>query len=106
MKQTNVEAQINDLLREYIFLKDEIRIKTKRLSEIQTWLKSKGTFSTDLYVCAVKLQTRTGLAGLEVVAEAIGRAILEEHDLIRVSEFLLVNVSAKVLDLGDNHELR
>ncbi len=89
------EDQVNALLAEYLALQEELKIKGKRYDEIRNWCKAQGTFATDQYVCAVKLQTRVGLAGLETVTTALGREILEENDLIRESEFLLVSVSPK-----------
>lgn len=95
MELTNIETEVNAVLTEFLILTADIKAKTKRLEEIKKWCKDRGTFSTSKFVCSVNLRTRTGLAGLEIVIDAIGKQILEDNDLIRTSEFLLVTVSKK-----------
>ncbi len=92
-------THLDEMLQELIALEQDVKIKYKRIEEIKAWCKEQGSFATDHHVCSVKEHTRTGLAGLDVVAKALGRDLLEDLDLIRVSQFLTVHVSKRCLEL-------
>lgn len=92
-----VETQVEQVLAELLLLEQEVKIKSKRIDEIRKWCKEQGSFSTMNYVCVVKPRTRVGLAGLEVVAAAIGQDILEQFNLIKQSTFYMVTVSPTTL---------
>lgn len=80
-------------LRELLLLKEEAKAIKKRVDEITDMCKSRGSFCSEYFVCAVSPQERTGLAGLDEVVAVIGREILDKHDLIRTSTFDVVKVS-------------
>lgn len=87
--------EINAVLTEFLSLKQELKLKETRLKEIQTWCKEQGSFATDVYVCSVTDRSRTGLVGLEKAIEALGKELLEQHDLITTSTFSVVSVSVR-----------
>lgn len=86
---------VDKMLTELIDLERDVRLKSKRIEAIKSWCKEQGSFSTQFHVCSIKEHTRVGLVGLEKVANAIGRDILEDLDLINISQFSTVHVSRK-----------
>lgn len=85
---------VESILKEYLQLEEEVKLKKKRLDEIKNWCKCVGSFNTYNYACLIKEQSRTGIVGLERVIAAIGRDILEENNLISVSYFEQVHIVA------------
>lgn len=81
------------ILEEYLKLDREIKEKTKRLEELKEWCKSKGSFATQLFVCALMPRERTSLAPLDEVAAALGKDALERFNLIRRHSFCIVQVT-------------
>lgn len=83
------------ILDEYISLNTEVLEKTKRLEQIKKVLKTIGSFSTELHVCAVIDQSRTTIASLPEVESILGKQLLIENDLIKTTWFKIVRVSKK-----------
>lgn len=83
----------NDDLKEYLYLKSTIKTLTKRMNEIGEACKEFGSFCTANYVCAVKEQTRTHLAGLDEVKKFFSEETLKTHGLIKVATFKLLDVA-------------
>lgn len=81
-------------LMEYIQITQTIKQLEIRREELKEICIARGSFCSRNFVCSIKDQSRTGLAGLKEVEKALGRSILEYHDLIRISHFKIVNISA------------
>ena len=86
----------NECLEELITLEESMKIISKRVDELKTACKERGTFSTGMYACVVSEQTRVGLAGMADVISVVGREVLELHGLIRTTTYLTVKVSRKI----------
>lgn len=80
-------------LKELVELELLVKPMLKRINEIKELCKLQGSFYTANYVCSVKSLERRGLPGLAEVQKAIGKDILEEYGLIKVSSFLIVHVA-------------
>jgi hypothetical protein len=80
-------------LEEYLVLSAKIKFLEQRVSEIKEACKTIGSFSTDKYVCAVTDQERRGIAGLSEVEKALGKDLLYQHGLIRLTVFQVVRIS-------------
>ncbi len=83
------------LLQEIVELEAALKPMVRRLKELKEQCKDKGSFATDIYVCSVKEQTRTGLVGLERAIDALGREMLQSFDLIQTVLFKTVHVSRR-----------
>lgn len=86
----------NKILDELMHLEQQSKIIDARITEIRSACKDAGSFSTSKYVCAVTTQTRTGLASLALVETALGRQILEQHNLIKTTEYKTIKVCPKL----------
>lgn len=84
-----------ELVREYFELQEQAKAIEERRSELSDKLKEMGTFSTREFNVVVEIRNRTALKGLEIVAKAVGREVLEENDLITTSQFKTVRVIKK-----------
>ena len=80
-------------LEEFLHLQKAVKPMLKRIEEIRSLCKERGSFFTANYVCSVKLQERRGMAGLDECIDALGQELLDKHELIRLSSFLLVYVA-------------
>lgn len=91
-------------LKEYIELTMMIKRLEARRDEIKELCKASGSFCSRNFVLSVTDQSRTGLVGLEFVEKALGREILDYHNLIQTSWFQVVRVSkvAKMMRLATN----
>lgn len=85
----------DEMLSELIELEEEVKVASKRIHEIREWCKAQGSFCTEFYVCSVQPRSRTGIAALDKVVKALGRDILEEHELISTSSFSVISVTRK-----------
>lgn len=83
----------DEVLKELIKLEKEVKIKSKRIQEIRDACKTKGSFCTFSFVCSVWEQERTAIAGLQECIAALTKEVLEGHELIKTSRFLLVKVA-------------
>lgn len=83
-------------LREFIALQTTIKIMQKRLDEIKEVCKERGSFCSNNYTCTVLVQERLALLGLDHVQKALGKEILEKHELIKMSTFQVVKVARKL----------
>lgn len=89
MKHSITESE----LQEYMEVVQTIKELEVRKEELKALLTDRGSFCSRNYVCSVTDQSRTGLVGLEHVEKALGRDILEYHELIRITHFKVVKVS-------------
>lgn len=80
-------------LEEYLNLTARLKFIQERVDEIKETCKSVGSFSTGKYVCAVTDQERRGIAGLDEVIKALGKDVLYQNGLIRLSVYQVVRVS-------------
>lgn len=85
----------DDVLKEYKELEAKAKAIEARRKELSDQMKAKGSFSTRNYIVEVETRSRTSLAGLEAVAEIVGRDVLESNDLIKTSQYDIVRVSKK-----------
>lgn len=93
-----VQQIVDDVLLErYVELDLTIKLLTKEREEIKKLLLEVGPFFTSNYVCSVNERERTGLKGLEIVAEAIGMDLLEEYQLISTTKYKQISVSKRDL---------
>src|SRR5579859_2409608 len=83
----------DEVLEELLELEKDVKPKLKRIEEIKSWCKEKGSFHTDKYVCSVQTRTRTCLVSLEKATLALGKTMLESFNLIQESVFKVVSVS-------------
>lgn len=86
------------LLEELIELEAELKPKVRRLDELKTMFKDRGSFSTDLHVCAVNEQTQKRLVSLDKAIAALGKEMLENFELIQTITFRTVRVSRKSIE--------
>lgn len=88
--------RLNDeVLKEYKELEAQAKAIEARRKELSDQMKAKGSFSTRNYIVSVETRSRTSLAGLEAVAEIVGKDVLESHGLIKTSQYEIVKVSKK-----------
>lgn len=88
-------TDVDVILHELLVLEADVKVKVKRIDEIKTWCKQQGSFDTEMFVCAVKERSRTGLVSLQKAIDAIGEEILRDNNLIQTSTFLIVMVAAR-----------
>ncbi len=86
------------LLEELIELEAELKPKVRRLDELKTMMKDRGSFATDLHVCAVNEQTQRRLVSLDKAVAALGKDMLENFELIQTITFKTVKVSRKAIE--------
>lgn len=79
-------------LKELLTLEASVRLMNVRIKEIKEACKQIGSFTTQKHMCAVIEQQRTGLVGLSTVELALGRELLNAHNLIQTTAFLVVKV--------------
>lgn len=82
-----------DQLYEYMFLRDAAKKIDARIKEIKLACKDAGSFCTPNFVCAVYTQEQCRLAGIEEVSHALGRGLLEHHNLINHISFQVVKIA-------------
>lgn len=92
----------DSMLEEIILLEEELKPKIKRLNELKGHCKTRGSFATDFFVCAVEDRSQTRLVSLDRAVKALGREMLESFDLIQVIMFSTVHVTRKKLELISN----
>jgi hypothetical protein len=89
--------KLNDeLLAEYVALNEEVKAKTKRLEEIKKACKERGSFTTKNFMCAIDVQNRVGLPGLDEVTKHIAKETLMVLGLLRTTSVVSVRITPKV----------
>ena len=79
-------------LEELLTLEGAVKGMIKRINDIRDKCKLQGSFYTTKFICTVKERTRIGIAPLECVEDALGRDVLEQHSLIRISKYHIIQV--------------
>lgn len=89
------EAEIEEVLAEYLDLKERIKPLIKQIEETASWCKARGSFSTTNYVVTLEPRTQNRLCSLEKAIEALGADLLIHHNLIQTITFPIVHVAKK-----------
>lgn len=89
------EDSDNEKLRLYLELKGKIKPLEKELEELIKYLKTRKSFSTELYVCSVEKRSRQGIMSLKEVIEQHGMFFVLKYKLIKVSTFEIISVTEK-----------
>lgn len=87
LKPTDIE------LEELLELQLNVKMMSRRIEEIKELCKKHGSFCTKKYVCAVYMQSRTGLVGLNEMAKTISIDILVAYNLVKTTTFEVVKIS-------------
>lgn len=88
------------ILEELVLLEEELKPKVRRLNELKDMFKQRGSFATDIFVCAVNEQTQRRLVSLDKAVAALGKEMLDSFELIQTITFKTVRVSRKTVEEG------
>ncbi len=92
----NVEEQeIEFLLEEYLELKERVKPLLRQIEATSSWIKAKGSFSTENYAVSIETRTQNRLVGLDAAVEELGAEFLARHNLIQTITFPIVHVAKK-----------